>query len=273
MISVQSIEQAGRFGEADARLLSTIAANVGVAIQNARLYQETRTPRERDGGARRARPEIGGILELDAVLGRIAERATELLDAETSAVFLAEADGERFGPVVALGETAEEILADTITLGEGIIGDLAVARRRRDRQRRARATRARSTIPGPSRSDEERLMVAPLVGRGGVIGMMAVWRPAPSAPFTDSELDFLVGLSQQAAVAIENARLFGEAQEAREAAEQANEAKSAFLAAMSHEIRTPMNAIIGMSGLLSTPSSTPSSATTPSTIRTSATRC
>jgi PAS domain S-box-containing protein len=40
VISVQSTEEEGRFGEADARLLSTIAANVGVAIQNARLFSE-----------------------------------------------------------------------------------------------------------------------------------------------------------------------------------------------------------------------------------------
>ncbi len=40
VISVQSVEEEGRFGEADSRLLATIAANVGVAIQNARLFTE-----------------------------------------------------------------------------------------------------------------------------------------------------------------------------------------------------------------------------------------
>jgi PAS domain S-box-containing protein len=45
VISVQSIEEEGRFGEADVRLLATIAANVGVAIQNARLFSEVERQR------------------------------------------------------------------------------------------------------------------------------------------------------------------------------------------------------------------------------------
>ncbi len=46
VISVQSVKEEGRFGEADSRLLATIAANVGVAIQNARLFAEVERQRE-----------------------------------------------------------------------------------------------------------------------------------------------------------------------------------------------------------------------------------
>jgi PAS domain S-box-containing protein len=46
VISVQSIEEEGRFGEGDVRLLSTLAANVGVAIQNARLFTEVERQRQ-----------------------------------------------------------------------------------------------------------------------------------------------------------------------------------------------------------------------------------
>ena len=46
MISVQNVEEEGRFGDDDARLLGTIAANVGVAIQNARLFAEVERQRQ-----------------------------------------------------------------------------------------------------------------------------------------------------------------------------------------------------------------------------------
>jgi GAF domain-containing protein/CheY-like chemotaxis protein/HPt (histidine-containing phosphotransfer) domain-containing protein len=249
VISVQSTLQAGRFGEADSRLLTTIAANVGIAIQNARLYQETQRRASEMAALAVLGREVGGLLELDPILGRMAERAKELLDADTSAVFLQEAEGERLVPAVALGELAELILQDTITSGEGIIGDLAdrgAAEVVNDVAHDPRAV----LIPGEEQQEEERLMATPLLARGRVIGMMAVWRMGPTSPFTDDDLNFLIGLSQQAAIAIENARLFAEVREAQEVADAANESKSAFLATMSHEIRTPMNAIIGMSGLL-----------------------
>src|SRR5436305_9434909 len=89
----------------------------------------------------------------------------------------------------------------------------------------------------------------PLMRGGKRFGTVFLRRTEVS-PFTDMQITLATTFSDQAAIAIENVRLFREIQEKSAQLEIANKHKSEFLANMSHELRTPLNAIIGFSEVL-----------------------
>ena len=178
VISVQSTRDEGRFGEADVRLLGTIAANVGVAIQNARLFRESHRRATEMAALADVGRELSATLDPTAVLDRIAEHAMDLLSAASSAVYLAQPDGRTFRAIVGRGEIAEQLLADTVNLGEGIVGSV-LRDRRAEMVNDVLADPRTRIIPGTDPDENDRLMVAPLVAHDVVIGAMAVWRPIP----------------------------------------------------------------------------------------------
>ena len=93
-------------------------------------------------------------------------------------------------------------------------------------------------------------LAIPVIGRSGdVLGGLLFGHAEPGI-FTESAEQIVAGLAAQAAVAIDNARLFDAVQKARESAEVANRLKDEFLATVSHELRTPLNAVLGWTALL-----------------------
>ncbi len=86
--------------------------------------------------------------------------------------------------------------------------------------------------------------IVPLVARGRTLGAMAALQAESHRGFTEDDCALLMELAQRAALALDNARLYADAQAARSQAERANRAKDEFLAMLGHELRNPLAPIV-----------------------------
>jgi signal transduction histidine kinase len=91
--------------------------------------------------------------------------------------------------------------------------------------------------------------ILPLMASGRLLGALSFEFAEPHA-FADPEREFLLTIANQAAQALDRARLLESARQARQAAEQAQRAQANLLAVMSHELRTPLNTISGYIDLM-----------------------
>jgi signal transduction histidine kinase len=91
----------------------------------------------------------------------------------------------------------------------------------------------------------------PMLRENVTIGVLTLSR-AEARPFSDKEIELVTTYADQAAIAIENTRLFDEIQDKNQQLQQASENKSQFVSSMSHELRTPLNAIIGLTEMMVT---------------------
>ena len=220
LLSIPNYEREGAFSDSDVRFLETLAGALSVALHNANLFDEIRRRTRESAALAEVGRDVSSTLDLQTVMDRIAGHARDLLSADTSAIFLSEDDGPLYRAVASVGREAELIAATTIEAGEGIVGAFILEGRPGLINDAATDPRA-IHVDGTDTPELERLLVAPLLAGKVVRGVICVWRSA-GVPFDDHDLEFLVGLSLQAAVAMENARLFAESQQRAAALDTVN---------------------------------------------------
>jgi signal transduction histidine kinase len=166
-------------------------------------------PQEGDRRLIEAGMALVSELSLDAVLLRIVELAVDLTGARYGALGVLAADGRSIEEFITVGITAEEraALGDPPT-GHGLLG--ALIREARPLRIPDIGADPRSVGFPPNHPPMKSLLGAPITGRGKVFGNIYLTDKQDADAFDEEDERVLVVLATQAAVAVENARLYDE---------------------------------------------------------------
>jgi signal transduction histidine kinase len=248
---VVSRSSPGPFAPEVVDLLKTFATQSAVAIQNARLFNETKEALEQQKAAADVLGAISAsIADTAPVFDKILESCQRLFAGRNVGITLVGDDGKvHIGAYKGFGRAELEAyypvpLSMESGSGAAILQRQVIHYPDCDAPGVPEYARRGAHIAG-NRS----ALLAPMLWEGKGVGAIFVGRPV-TGPFSDKEIALLKTFADQAAIAIQNARLFREIQEKSAQLEVANKHKSEFLANMSHELRTPLNAIIGFSEAL-----------------------
>jgi PAS domain S-box-containing protein len=194
---------------------------------------------------------ITSSLDLDTVLRRVVEGAQALTGSDSAAIFLRDPESGAMLPRHRVGPWWHGFDTLRITPGRGI-GGVAMSSGRPVRTDDY-GTDARVPPDLRAISDETgttAAMVVPVLVGTEAAGLLYITNRTPRS-FTDEDETICVRLAEQTAVAIQNARLFGQQETARAEAESANRTKDEFLAMLGHELRNPLGAISSAAHVLS----------------------
>lgn len=260
--------QTHQFNETEVRVATALANLAGSAISSSELYEEqSRMRSEAESAERRAHflaeasRLLASTLDYQQTLARVAQLvvpdladwcAVDMKGEEGAIIRLAVAHADP-SKVEWANELQERYPVDMNAL-QGVPNVL-----------RTGESELYPNIPdemlAAAAVDEEHLrimreigftsaMVVPLSVHGRTLGAITFVTAESGRRYEAADLVFAEDLARRAATAIDNARLYAQAQEARQAAEDASRLKDEFLATVSHELRTPLTAVLGWAHML-----------------------
>ncbi len=213
---VLSRKPAKPFTDREIAFIQSFADQAAIAIQNTRLFDETRGALERQKASADVLSAIGrSVADAAPVFAEILNAGQRLFGAEEMGIYTVGAD-QMVRVADWRGVRHEEVLNDVTPLAESVTGRII----RERRPHHIPDLEAEPNLTPTVRERVERLgsaslLYAPMLWEERGLGSILVVR-APVRPFSEREIELLQTFADQAAIAIENARLFNETKEALE---------------------------------------------------------
>lgn len=191
-----------QFTVTDVAIVRQFGVHVAVALANARLFQRERQDAEAFETLAEIGREVAAVLDIDELFARIAQLTKRVIDYRTFGILLLNEAGELEMKLAV--QYGEKVTVLRVRLGEGLVGYAALHKEVVLVGDVALDPRYINVVP-----DVRSELAIPLLIKDRCIGVVDLESPELDA-FSKRDVEILTLLASQAAVAIENARLYEE---------------------------------------------------------------
>jgi signal transduction histidine kinase len=208
-LSIGSRDGATAYTRGQLGLLQAIADQTAGAIVKARLLQETQQRARQLSTLNEITRQLTSTLELEPLLQNILENAVGILNCEAGSLFLLDEQTKELVFKVTVGPVAANLVGQRLPSGTGIVGRAVQTHAPViENEEQQTASRRFSGVDQQTGFVSRSLMAVPLQVKDRVTGVIEVINRRDGLPFVTGDQELLSAFAGQAAVAIENTRLF-----------------------------------------------------------------
>ncbi|MGM0607358.1 MAG: TIGR00282 family metallophosphoesterase [Candidatus Muiribacteriota bacterium] len=155
--------------------------------------------------------EVAQTIELygkDGLLSRIMDLASKIMNCEASSVILVDERTDELYFIIGLGEKGDAIKEIRLKMGQGVAGWVAQNRKPAIVPDTTKDSRFFGQADKKTQYETRSIIAVPMIIKDKVIGVLEVLNKKGEMPFNENDLSMLQGIAQQAASAIDNAKLY-----------------------------------------------------------------